>query len=384
MYTVRRLKIGKSDFLDTLARECGRLYSDTLTAFWRVVRKKGVWLKPSSMMRWKNSDCLHAHTADACVQAFFASLRSWRVRRKTDPDAHPPRRRRWFFRIEYKSSAIRLIDGKLYLSNGRNMLPLVLDWCDWDCPKTVIIRWTGTQYEAVATYVVLEPQPVTQGGVVGVDLGEIHIAATSDGHIANGRYLRSLKQLRHKVQARIQASMDRRKKHSRRWRKERRAKAKFLCKIDHRIKDVLHKTTRRLVSTWQQSHVQTIVIGDVRDIRQDLDYGGKANQKIHGWSHGQVRWYLSYKAEREGMQVVLQEEAYTSQTCPCCQHRKKPKGRVYSCCKCGFVGHRDIVGAVNIRNKYLEAFGHPVDRLMAQARGFRYKPNLCCSKAALR
>ena len=57
----------------------------------------------------------------------------------------------------------------------------------------------------------------------------------------------------------------------------------------------------------------------------------------------------------------------------------------YSVCPvCGFVGHRDLVGGKNIKNKYLEAIGHPVDSLMAQAKGFRYRPHLCCSNLAPR
>src|SRR5215469_15772101 len=118
-YRVRRVKIGTSQQLDTLARECGRLYTQALVSFWRIVRKKGVWLKPKHLMRWHTSDKLHAHTADACVQSFFASLKSWRERRKSDPTTRPPRRRKWYFKIEYKHSAMRMRDGKLILSNGK-------------------------------------------------------------------------------------------------------------------------------------------------------------------------------------------------------------------------------------------------------------------------
>jgi putative transposase len=57
--------------------------------------------------------------------------------------------------------------------------------------------------------------------------------------------------------------------------------------------------------------VQTVVIGDVRDIRQDNDVGHTNNQKIHQWSHGSIRFKLTYKAQRLGMQVALQDEHYT-------------------------------------------------------------------------
>ena len=77
------------------------------------VRRKGIWLQPKHLMRWHTSNKLHAHTADACVQAFFAALSSWRQRRKDDPDAKPPHKRKWSFRIEYKRSAMKLVQGTL-------------------------------------------------------------------------------------------------------------------------------------------------------------------------------------------------------------------------------------------------------------------------------
>ncbi len=76
LYNVRRVSIGKTEQLDTLARACGELYSRTVVSYWRMVRKHGLWLQPKHLMRWHTSDQLHAHTSDATVQAFFAALNS--------------------------------------------------------------------------------------------------------------------------------------------------------------------------------------------------------------------------------------------------------------------------------------------------------------------
>jgi putative transposase len=375
MYQVRRVNLGKTPQLDELARECGRLYSLCLVFFWRTVRHKGIWLKPKHLMRLFTSPKLHAHTADACVQSFFANLNSWRERRKSDPTAHPPRRRKWYFRVEYKSTALRLKDGRLTLSNGRGNAPLVLDW-PWDLPKTVVIHWAGTQYEAIATYKV-EVQAQPKGNkVAGIDLGEIHIAVSHDGeqtHILNGRLLRSKRQYQNKLKSKLQHQIDTKKKGSQRRKKLIASKKRQLKKLKNQIKDIEHKQTTRLISTLHQNGVQTVVIGDVRDIRQDLDVGSKTNQKLHQWSHGSIRHKLTYKAERRGMQVALQEESYTSKTCPSCGHRRKSavQGRNFSCGRCGFRYHRDGVGAINIRNKYLASL--PVVGGMAPPIGMRYK-----------
>jgi len=297
MYQVRRLNIGKTEQLDELAHECGLLYSQALVFFWRTVRHKNIWLKPKHLMRLFTSKKLHAHTADACVQAFFAALKSWREHRKTDPTAKPPRKRKWYFRIEYKRTAMSLKDGVLKLSNGKGNKPLVLEW-PWELPQTVVIHWTGAEYEAIATYKQEQPQARPQGEqVAGIDLGEIHMAVSHDGertHILNGRLLRSKVQYRNKLQAELNSRIDgRMQKGSKRRKRLIASKKRQLKKIEHQIKDIEQKQTTRLITTLHQQGVQTVVIGDVRDIRQDNDVGHTNNQKIHQWSHGSVRFKLT-------------------------------------------------------------------------------------------
>lgn len=375
MYSVRKLKIGKTDQIDALAQATGLVYTLVVVFFWRVVRKKGIWLKPSSLMRLFTSKQLHAHTADAVVQSFFASLKSWQSRRKTDPKAKPPRRRPKFFKIVWKKSAIKIKDGQLRLSNGKGNSPLCIPW-EWGLPAMVEVGWDGEQYELRAIY----NEPVTvdpQGEIVaGVDLGEVHPAVAHTGEkcfIANGRELRSKRRYQNKLKKKLASKLDRKHKGSRRYRRLQSSKRKQLKKLNHQIREIEHKQTTRLISTLYNEGVQTVVIGDVREIRQNLDCGTTANQRLHQMPHGQTRWMLTYKAERHGMEVKLENEAYTSQTCPACSRRHKPKGREYRC-QCGFRYHRDGVGSLNIRNKYL---GHavPVVGVTASPTGMRFKPH---------
>jgi putative transposase len=108
---------------------------------------------------------------------YFVSLFSFPCLR----DAHPARRRKWYFRIEYKRSAMSLKDGKLSLSNGKGNPPLILDW-RWDLPQTVVIHWTETEYEAIATCKQEQTAAQPQGEkVAGIDLGEVHMAVAHDG-----------------------------------------------------------------------------------------------------------------------------------------------------------------------------------------------------------
>jgi putative transposase len=156
-----------------------------------------------------------------------------------------------------------------------------------------------------------------------------------------------------------------------------------LSKIRNQIKDLLHKQSTRLIKTLHERRVGTVVVGDLTGIRERIDYGSKANQRLHQWAYGEFVHMIKYKARLHGMTVERVGEAYTSQTCPSCGSRHKPHGRDYIC-SCGFEGHRDIVGAANIRQKYLgqdEPTGSSlrVAGAMASPAGVRYRPHMRCN-----
>ena len=51
MYTVRKLKLDKSEEIEDLCLASGELYTKILIYFWRVVRRKKVWLSANSLMK---------------------------------------------------------------------------------------------------------------------------------------------------------------------------------------------------------------------------------------------------------------------------------------------------------------------------------------------
>ena len=122
----------------------------------------------------------------------------------------------------------------------------------------------------------------------------------------------------------------------------------------------------------KKDKVKTVGIGDLTNIRKNINYSKKVNQKLHQWNFAEITQMITYKAELLGMEVKKINEAYTSQTCPKCSNRHKPSNRNYKC-RCGFEYHRDGVGAINIRSKtkYLELV--PVIGDMNPPIGIRYQ-----------
>ena len=399
MYLTRKLKLGRSGQLDALARRAGRLWSTVAKWHWRFVRRQGYWLSKgqAQTMYCKGYGGLHSQSAQAVADSFYDSLRSWRKKRMKGryEGLRPPYKQKRYFKIQWKSSAIRLRDdGVLRLSNGRGNDPVLINWpseaiASGQEPKRVEIGWDGDQYELRCQYKVEENEEPKGDKTAGIDIGEIHLAAVhtgSESWAVNGRELRSLRRQQNRTKARFAKKISRKKRGSRRCRRLVRAKNRYLTKIQNQIKDLLHKQSTRLIKTLHERRVGTVVVGDLTGIRERINYGSKANQRLHQWAYGAFVQMLEYKARLHGMTVERVGEAYTSQTCPSCGSRHKPRGRKYVC-GCGFEGHRDIVGAVNIRQKYLgpdrrcniAISSLRVAGAMASPTGVRYKPHMSCN-----
>ncbi|MCE2415812.1 transposase, partial [Candidatus Poribacteria bacterium] len=361
-----------NDCLQGINRLGGRIYSKTVSLTQETQNKKGFWLSDSGLkkyLKFKDYPC-HAHSVQAIIDDYCGARHSFFGNLKSNPNARPPFKRKWYHTFTWRASGITYKRGKLRLSmgRGRDALYIKIDKkFQGKVPAAVSLVYNRNThiYEFHATY---ETHPqrkpkADRGSVVAVDLGEIHPIVSFDGltsEIYNGRYLRSLVQYREKFKATLNQLLSRCQRGSRRWKKLKRAKNRTLHTLNNLIRDVRHKITSRFVSTCKSKKVETIVIGDIKHIRHSIDYGSKINQKLHQWAFGQITEMIAYKAKAVGIEVDSQDEAYTSQTCPQCGHRKKPNKRAYHCRKCKWQGHRDVVGASNILTKYQGWLFNPV------------------------
>jgi putative transposase len=384
---VRKLRLGGSKQLNGLCRESGRLYSLAAAWFWRHVRRNGIWLSQYSMQRRLTNGqptILHSQSAQKAIECFFHALKTWRTARKENPDLRPPHKQKKFYKVVWKKSAIRIVNGDLVLSNALRTDPVVIPGWSHEKPVQAEIGWNGKEYELRATYEIdaEEPEP---GIVASCDLGEVHpaVVGTEDFHlILNGGELRSKRRYREKLKAEMSAIIDRKKKGGKRRAKIIKSKQKKLRRIDNQITDLLHKLTSYAINTLHERGVREMAIGDLRDIRVNNDKGAVQNQRLHQAPTGKTRHMLTYKGDRRGWKKIEpQEEAWTSQECLQCSALNKPNGRVYRCSKCGFECHRDVVGQMNILRKYLgNDRGCRVVGAMASPIGVRYVPHLrCCS-----
>lgn len=190
-----------------------------------------------------------------------------------------------------------------------------------------------------------------------IDLGEIHSITSIDNHgngiIITGRKIRSIQRLRNKELGKLDRRMSGCTKGSKQYKRYMRARVKIRAKFDNQIRDCVHKITKLYLDYCLQNNINRVYYGDLdnctRGTKKKKDGSRFIRQKLTQWCFGKIVQQLNNKLSRHGIKLIKVKEYYTSQKCPACEKRNKPKGRNYEC-KCGYKMHRDVNGAINILN----------------------------------
>jgi IS605 OrfB family transposase len=182
---------------------------------------------------------------------------------------------------------------------------------------------------------------------LGIDLGIVNIATTSDGQIMAGRELNRGRLRERGLRAKLQKKNTPSAK--RRMRKRRRKEAR-------RARDINHKIAKHVVAEAERTG-RGIALEDLGGIRERVRLRKPQRATLHSWAFAQLGNFIAYKARKAGVPVVHVDPAYTSRTCAECGHTDKAN-RVsqawFACRSCGFVDHADRNGSRNIRARAWE------------------------------
>ncbi len=300
----------------------------------------------------KGQFALHSQSVQMVVHAFLANIETTRKLRQTHPQMKMkyPWREKRFYPVKWPAQAVSRENGRVVLpmGKGRQSIVLPIDLPENSGACSLVWNYGFELHVCVET-----PQAENVPGDVHatVDLGEIHLAAvstnTGKAMIVTGRGIRSLKRERSKQLGKIAKKQSRCKEHSGRWRKLQSVNNKIKARAERRIRDLRHKATRKVIDFCQQQKVGSLFIGNPHGVRS-RDSGRHHNQRMSLWEYGKDIDYLTHKSKQACIMSFTGSERGTSSQCPVCKHKHKPKGRNWACQACGFVGHRDIVGSVNM------------------------------------
>ncbi|MEU0877940.1 transposase [Lentzea sp. NPDC005914] len=194
------------------------------------------------------------------------------------------------------------------------------------------------------------PRRSPVNGFLGIDMGIVNLATTSDGDRMSGVRLNHYRKRQQRLRRRLQAKKT---SSARRLLKKRRRK-------EHRFaSDVNHQISKRIVAEAERTG-RGIAVEQLTGIRGRVRLRKPQRATLHSWAFAQLGQFLAYKAELAGVALVQVDPAYTSQQCSNCGEIDKKSRRSqasYICGRCGFVGHADHNAARNIATRGVASWG---------------------------
>ena len=184
-----------------------------------------------------------------------------------------------------------------------------------------------------------EPRSCTE--FIGVDMGVVNIAVTSDGAFYTGDAIERKRKKYHDHRQRLQSKGT--KSARRRIRRIGRREARFRRDVNHIIsKEIVHRA---------KGTCRGIAIEDLKGInRRTTVRKAQRNQRM-GWSFHQLGGFLEYKAADAGIRFIKVNPRDTSKMCSRCRHvdkRNRKSQAEFKCLKCGHGMNADINAAINI------------------------------------
>ncbi len=279
-------------------------------------------------------------------------------------DKKQPLKRIPKFKRKWVSDSFRFPQGfKILEAKNRIFLPKI-GWISYrksrsitGTAKNITISRKGKHwYISIQTEEEKEIKKPTTITALGVDVGIKRLATLSSG--AFFQPLNKFKGLKNKL-ARHQRRLAKKVKFSSNWKKQKRKVAALHEHIASARRDYLHKISTKISKSHAAIIVEDLNIkqmtksakGDASSPGKNVSMKQQLNQSIldQGWR--QFVSMLEYKLAWKGGTLIKVPPFHTSQTCPSCKHISQENRKTQSefeCVACGYKGHSDHVGAINI------------------------------------
>ena len=183
-----------------------------------------------------------------------------------------------------------------------------------------------------------DPVKTDKTKMIGIDLGENVLAASSTGTLYGGGKIRYE---RHQHLAKRQRLQSNGTQSSKQLLK------KISGKEARRMKHINHEVSKGIIQEAVKQEAGIIVLEDLTHIRSRIKAGKKVRSRLHRWAFRELQTMIQYKAEAKGLQVIYINPAYSSQECSKCgclgvRHRHHFK------CLCGNQQHSDLNASRNL------------------------------------
>jgi IS605 OrfB family transposase len=244
---------------------------------------------------------------DKCFKSFFAALKSY----KKNPSIFKsrPKLPNYKDKISGRNLLIYTYNAfskkKLKLHKTNYILPTKLVY---DQINQVRIIPGSTHHIVEIIYEKEEKSLIISDNYAAIDLGIANLATITynkkSPQIISGGPLKSINQFYNKKKALLQSQLKNRYMSK---------KIKRLTnKRNDKIADYMHKASRYITNQLVSNNISKLIIGYNKNWKQEVNIGKKNNQNFTSIPYLKFINMLQYKCKLEGIEVILNEESYTS------------------------------------------------------------------------
>ena len=234
-------------------------------------------------------------------------------------------------------------------------------------PRHVTVTRQGNHWYACVTCIIKDHEHVnTHTTTTGIDVGVAKLATVFDGTFYEHHlHHPSLDKLIAHVKV-LQQQHSHKQKRSKNREKARCRLAQAHAHLTNARNDTLHKLSTKLAKTNAVVVIEALKIknmtksasGTLEEPGTNVAQKRGLNRVIVKQAWGKLFGQLEYKCRWYGSLLVKVNPAFTSQTCPSCGHVHKDNRKnqaTFLCTACNYTNNADVVGAMNIRLKALQA-----------------------------
>ena len=274
----------------------------------------------------KDEECYKALPAQVAQQtlrlvaqnwtSFWAAWREHKVRPEKflgEPQIPRYKKRDGEFVVTFTNQSSRVKNGWLHFAKKSELAPV----------KTRISEFQQVRIVPKGYYYVIEivykaeeradARELDRNRIMAIDFGVNNLVTSVSNvpgvksFVVKGGFVKSINQFYNKVTAKLQSQNAKNKCKYRTLRLQR-----VLRKRNNQVKDYFHKTSEAVIDECIKNNLGTLVIGYNQKWKQRVNLGARNNQNFVQIPYYRLVQMLKYKAEAVGVQVVMQEESYTS------------------------------------------------------------------------
>lgn len=257
---------------------------------------------------------LPANTSQQIIKVLFKNVKSWQKARKEyakNPSkflGRPklPKYKKELSELHFTSNQVKLKDGFVHFPKMIGIAPMKTKITNIDCCRVIP---KSNHFVVEFVYSVEDvPQKQYNDNWMGIDIGLNNMAtcvSKEKAFIINGKPIKAVNNFYNKRKKQLQSKLKQNTFTSKRI-------ERLTFKRNQKIKDYIHKASRKIVDTAKENNITKIIIGKNENWKQAINIGKKSNREFTSIPHATLIEKIQYKARLEGIEVITTQEAYTS------------------------------------------------------------------------